>query len=375
MILFSRTSSFWVWMGLGAALTVAGCRHDIPEAQGPVDTVKAHVVVAEQVETPVLVRATGTLRAHESATLSAQVMGRVLRVRVEAGDTVRAGQALVVLDDATVKAGAEQAEAAVKAAEEQQAAAQANADLAASTLHRFEQLEAQKSVSPQEMDEMRRRSEAAAAQATAARAQVAAIRAQQAGARAMLSYTRVGAPFAGIVTARMVDPGALAAPGVPLLQVDSAGPLELQTTVAESAMAGLHKGSKLAVTVDSLGGDPLNGMVSEIVPAADPMTHSFTVKITLPATKGLRAGLAASAAIPNGSKQVVLAPRTAIVQRGSLACAYVLNANGVAELRYVTLGDQHGDRVEVLSGLTGADKLVDAPGDRELNGKRIEVQP
>jgi RND family efflux transporter MFP subunit len=362
-------------MALGMALAVAGCKSDAPAVQGLAETAKAHVVVAEQLQVAAVVRATGALHAHESATLSAQVMGRVTRVLVQAGDIVRAGQTLVVLDDATVRAGADQAEAAVKAAEQQQAAAQSQADLAASTLARYRQLEAQKSVSPQEMDEVARRAEAAALQAAAARAQVAAIRAQHAGASAMLSYTRIVAPFAGIITARMIDPGAMAAPGVPLLQVDSAGLLELQATVAESALASLHKGSKIAVTVDSLGADSLQGVVTEIVPAADAMTHSFQVKIALPASKQLRAGLSASAAIPAGVKQAVLAPRSAIVMRGSLACVYMLDVNGVAQLRYVTLGEVRGDKVEALSGLNGGDKIADAPGDRDLAGKRIEAQP
>jgi len=165
------------------------------------------------------------------------------------------------------------------------------------------------------------------------------------------------------------------------MQVDSTGPLELQTTVAESAIGNLRKGSKIEVTVDSLGGEPLSGTVSEIVPAADPMTHSFMVKIALPASRQqtpqgqLRAGLSASAAIPVGTKQVILAPRSAIAMRGSLACAYVLNASGIAQLRYVTLGEAQGAKVEVLSGLAGGDKLVDSFADRDLAGKRIEVRP
>jgi RND family efflux transporter MFP subunit len=353
----------WFWMSALAGLAISGCKSDVPAAQGPAETVQARVVSSERVEAPMVLRATGALKAHESATLSAQVMGRVTRVLVQAGDTVRAGQTLVVIDDATLRSSSEQASAAVKAAEQQQAAAQSNADLAASTLVRYRQLEAQKSVSPQEMDEVSRRAEAAQAQAAAMKAQSNAMRAQQAGAHAMLGYTRIVAPFSGVVTARMIDPGAMAAPGVPLLQVDSGGPLELQTTVSESAMAGLRKGTKLAVTV------------AEIVPAADPMTHSFQVKVALPASKALRAGLSASAAIPNGTKQAVLVPRSGIVMRGSLASAYVLDANGIAQLRYVTLGEVHGDKVEVLSGLNGGDKLVDSPADRDLAGKRIEVRP
>jgi RND family efflux transporter MFP subunit len=365
----------WFWMSALVGLAISGCKSDAPAAQGPAETVQARVVSSERVDTPAVLRATGALKAHESATLSAQVMGRVTRVLVQAGDTVRAGQTLVVIDDATLRSSSEQASAAVKAAEQQQAAAQSNADLAASTLARYRQLEAQKSVSPQEMDEVSHRAEAAQAQAAAMKAQSNAMRAQQAGAHAMLGYTRIVAPFSGVVTARMIDPGAMAAPGVPLVQIDSGGPLELQTTVPESAMAGLRKGTKLAVTVDSLAGESFNGTVAEIVPAADPMTHSFQMKVALPVSKSLRAGLSASAAIPNGTKQAVLVPRSGIVMRGSLASAYVLDANGIAQLRYVTLGEVHGDKVEVLSGLNGGDKLVDSPADRDLAGKHIEVRP
>ena len=139
--------------------------------------------------------------------ISAQVVGRVQQVLVHEGDTVRAGQTLAVLDDATLTASVDQAQAAVKAAENQQAAAQTNADLAASTLARYKQLQAQKSVSPQELDEVSRRAEASSAQVEALRAAAGAAKAQESGARAMLAYTRITAPFAGIITARMVDPG------------------------------------------------------------------------------------------------------------------------------------------------------------------------
>jgi RND family efflux transporter MFP subunit len=340
-----------------------------------VETAQARIVDAQKTEIPALVRATGTLHAHESAALSAQVMGRVQQVLAREGDVVGAGQTLVILDDASLRSSSDQADASVTATEQQQAAAQTNADLAASTLARYKQLEVQKSVSPQEMDEVTRRSEAAQAQVNALKAQASAAKAQQAGARAMLGYTRIVAPFAGIVTARMIDPGAMAAPGVQLLQVDSAGALELQATVPESIIASVRKGIKIGITVDSLGGQRFDGTVAEIVPAADPASHSFLIKIAVPGSAQLRAGIFANAEIPTGMKQAVLAPRSAIVMRGSLACAYALDLNNVAQLRYLTLGSVNGDKVEILSGLNGGEKLVDNPSDRDLAGKRIEAQP
>ena len=188
----------------------------------------------------------------------------------------------------------------------------------------------------------------------------------------MLAYTRVAAPFSGVVTARMVDPGSLASPGVPLLQVNSAGPLQLQTTVDESAISAVHRGMKVPINVS--GATPVEGVVSEIVPAADPASHSFTVKIDVPREKNLHAGMFGTGEIPTGVRQAVLVPRSAIIQRGSLRCAYVLGSSGVAQLRYVTLGDQHENTIEILSGLQAGEKLVDDPADRDLEGKRIEAQ-
>ena len=355
-------------------LAGAGCQSTRPAPSTTPETVSAQVVQAQQEQAPTLLNATGTVHARETATLSAQVMGRVEQVRVHAGDTVRPGETLVVLDGAALSASAAQAQAAVAAAQNEQAAAESQASLAASTLARYKQLDAEKSVSPQEMDEVTRRSEAAAAQLAAARAQAAAARAQASGARTMLAYTRILSPFAGVVTARMVDPGAMAAPGVPLLQIDRNGPLQLETTVDESAIGNVRLGMKAPVAVTGAAG-PLNGVVEEIVPAADPGSHSFTVKLDLPAARGLRAGMYGTTAFPAGTHQAVLIDSSAIAQRGSLEYAYVLDGHNIAQLRYVTLGSVHGSQVEVLSGLAAGERVVNAPADRDLAGRRIEVQP
>jgi RND family efflux transporter MFP subunit len=305
--------------------------------------------------------------------VSAQVPGRIQQVLVREGDSVRAGQTLAVLDDAGLRASVDQTQAAVRAAQSEEAAAQTDAKLAASTLERYRQLEAEKSVSPQEMDEVSRRAEAAAARLDAVRAQADAAKAQESGARTMLGYTRLLAPFSGIVTARMADPGTLASPGVPLLQVDEAGALQLETSVDESAIGAIHKGMKVQVVIDGAGSTSMTGTIAEIVPAADPSTHSFLVKIDLPSSSQLRAGMYGTAEFANGVRNAILIPRSAVVVRGSLNCVYVLDGQGVAQLRYLTLREAQGNLVEVLSGISSGEKLVDAPSDRDLAGKRIDT--
>ncbi|HTX76881.1 MAG TPA: efflux RND transporter periplasmic adaptor subunit [Terracidiphilus sp.] len=371
-----------LWAGLlaASAAMIAGC-HDRESAitPGTVQSMQAQIVESRQQQLPVSVESTGTVHSREAAVISAQVMGRIQQVLVHEGDEVRAGQTLVVLDDAALRAQVEQAQAGVKAAESAQAAAQTDAALAASTLARYKQLESQKSVSPQEMDEVSRRAEAATAALEAARAQTDAVRAQESGARTMLGYTHLVAPFAGMVTARMADPGTMAAPGVPLLQVDQAAALQLQVTVDESVIGMIHKGMKVPVKIDGGTSASMAGTVAEIVPAADPLSHSFLVKIDLPASNQARAGMYGTAEFANGTRQAIAIPRSAVAVRGSLNCVYVLDGQGIAQLRTITLGVEQGGLVEVLSGVSAGERLVDAPSDRDLAGKRIEtgtgVQP
>jgi RND family efflux transporter MFP subunit len=357
------------------AVILAGCKASEPVHPAPAQTVQAHIVESAKQQMAATSRSTGTLHAKQTVIITAQIVGRVQQVLVHEGDAVQGGQTLAVLDDATLRASLEQAQAVVKAAENQQVAAQTSAALATSTLARYKQLQEQKSVSPQEFDEVTRKAEVYGAQVDTLRAQVVAAKAQEDAARATLAYGRVTAPFAGIVSARMVDPGALASPGIPLLQIDSVGPLQLQAAVDESVIGSVHRGMKIDVSVDATSSLDPAGTVAEIVPAADPASHSFLVKIDLLPSPQLRAGMYATASIPTGSREAIVAPRSAIILRGSLACAYVLDSKGIAQLRYVTLGAQQGPLIEVLSGLAGGERLVDDPGDRELAGKRIEAQP
>jgi RND family efflux transporter MFP subunit len=324
---------------------------------------------------PQSIRTSGTVHAKETAMISAQMPGTIRQVMVQAGDRVRTGQLLVTLDDSAMRSDLNRATAAQLAVEKQQMAAQASATLAAGTLARYQELKNEKSVSPQEFDEVQQRSEGAQLQLQALQAQSGEAKAAVAGARTQLGYMQLRAPFAGIVTARMADPGTLATPGTPLLQIDRDGPLQVYTSVDESLIGSVRVGMKLPVNVDGMGAGEATGTVAQIVPAADPSSRSFLVKLDLPASKQLRAGMYATANFPGAVRAMILAPQSAMMMRGSLACVYALDSDGVAQLRYVTLGNHHGDEVEVLSGVAAGETLVNHPGDRDLAGKRIEAQP
>lgn len=326
-------------------------------------------------EMPQAIRTAGTVHAKETAIISAQMPGTIRQVLVQAGERVRAGQLLVTLDDSALSSEVNRATAAQMAVEKQQMAAKANASLAAGTLARYQELKDQNSVSPQEFDEVQGRSQASALELQALQAQSSEAKAAVAGARTQLAYMQLRAPFSGMVTARMADPGTLATPGTPLLEVDREGPLEMYTSVDESLIGSVHPGIKVPVSIDGAGTEEAMGTVVQVVPAADPASHSFLVKLDLPASKTLRAGMFGTVSFPGSTKSMILAPQSAVVMRGSLACIYAVDQDGVAQLRYVTLGDRHGDQVEVLSGLAAGETLVDHPGERDLAGRRIEAQP
>ena len=344
------------------------------EIQKPENAGKVSVVEVSNSSIPDLLTAVGTVQAAATAQLAPQVMGTVVSVGVREGDPIRAGQVLVSIDPAQSKAALEGAQAALTASEHQLAAAQTQQKLAEETLARYDTLFQRKSVSPQEYDEVKARAQAAAASADAARAQRSQAKAAVAQAQSGFDYTSIRAPFNGVVIERRVDPGALASPGAPVMTVESTGRFRLEATVDEADVRFVRMGESVSVSLDAYPGESLNGRVTQIVPAADPSTRTFLVKLELPSSKLVRSGLSGRAQFTRGERTAMLIPNTSVVHQGALVAVFIVGQNQVAGLRYVTLGNAVGDRVEVLSGLSPNEVVVSSPRDRDLSGKQVEVQ-
>jgi RND family efflux transporter MFP subunit len=360
---------------LTASLVLAGCSGSRQVTARTPETVRGLDVVKLQVLTvPDTFPAVGTVHASRTSPLSSQVMGTITTVRAREGDQVKRGQVLVTVDDAQPRAAVEQAQAVLSAADHELSAADSELALSQSTFNRLQILYGKKSLSAQEYDEGRTRVQSAEARrdtARAARAQSAAALEQ---ARTHLDYTRIRAPFDGVVKERRVDPGTLASPGMPLLTVEAGGQYRLEAAVDERDLSLVHLGDVVPVTLDALGDTELKGKVAQIVPAADPASRSFTVKIDLPANKNLRSGIFGRSAFARGMRQAVLVPASAVTERGQLQTVYVVGDNGIATLRYVTLGLSQANGREVLSGVSAGETVVAAPAGRDLAGKRIEVR-
>lgn len=330
--------------------------------------------------------ATGTVRARAAAVLSSKVMAYVRQVAVQAGDRVKEGQELVTLDSQDLEANvrrAEAAEAEVRSAfpeaDNGVAGAKANLDLAQSTFKRMEELASKKSISSQEFDEATARLKSAQAAYDMARAKrtqldskLAQVEQEIRAAKIMRDYTRISAPFSGVVTVKSVEPGNLASPGAPLLTIERGGAYRLEASVDESKLPFVKTGQTVEVALEPLDRH-LTARVSEIVPAVDAASRAYTVKINLPPLPNLRSGIFGRAWFPMGSRKVVTVPAAAVVKRGQLQSVFVVE-DGFAHNRLITTGGRRLEALEVLSGLSEGEKVVNPAVPNLSDGSRVEVR-
>lgn len=338
--------------------------------------------------------ASGLVKPKTSTVISSKVVGTIVALRVREGDRVRVGQLLAEIENREARAhldvaqagwreaqaSSEEIDRSLKAALAAEVAAEANQRLANVTLGRYRVLRERKSVSEQEFDEVEARAQVAAAevdraekmrQMVEARRQMAAARISQAQsgvdvAQAQVGYARITAPIDGIVTAKSADVGTLASPGVPLLTIEGgaiegAGGFRLEVAVEQSRIGSIALGDLVKVRFDesaTTGGIELPGKTTQILPAADPVSRTFTVRLDLPGNPALRSGLFGRAVFTGERREALLIPAGAVMTRGQLTSVYVVDDRGVVHLRLITPGRPAGEQVEVLSGLQPGEKIV-----------------
>ena len=335
---------------------------------------------------PAIYEATGTVRARTTAVVASKVMAYVQQVGVQVGDRVRAGQLLITLDARDQEANLRRAEAArtevqsaIPEADSGVAGAKANLDLAQSTFRRMEELASKKSISNQEFDEASARLKGAQANYEMARAKrteldskIAQAEQEIRSAAITRDYAKITAPFAGVVAAKSVEPGNLAAPGAPLLTVEQDGVYRLEASVDESKLPFVRAGQSVEVALEALDRN-LDARVSEIVPAVDATSHAYTVKIDLPAVPNLRSGMFGRALFQMGIREVTAIPAAALIERGQLQSVYVVE-DGTARTRLITAGARSKDSIEILSGLSKGEKVVFPVPIGLADGAKLEVR-
>ena len=363
----------WVTIFLVCCIT-GGCG-DEPGSPGEkvgVMVDPATVEVIEPVEIDELYRGVGTVAAKTTARISSKVMGTVVEVSVREGDIVEAGALLVVLSSNELVSRAKAARNAVIQVERNLAEAEANRQeavaqlaLARSTFERFEELRKRESVSLQEFDEVKAQYDVARAKVLRAEEAIGSLQAAKKQAESALEeaetffqYTKITAPFAGMITGKNVDEGDLAQPGTLLLVLEDKSLYQLEVSVDESKLSHIFVGQEVTISLDALGGEKFIGRVSEVVPRIESATRKFLVKVDLPAMQDIRSGMYGKASFPVGRMQTLLIPQPALAECGQLSTIYVVNTDGRVERRLVKTGKEYGDRIEVLTGLDAGESVV-----------------
>ena len=309
---------------------------------GATGTTTPNTVTVEKRQVDDIVDWPGTVRSRSVANVAPKVMARVLEVRVTAGTPVKQGDVVAVLDDRELRSRAEQARAALIAAEAQ--AGQAETDL-----RRARVLFQKQAGTQQDLD-------AAASRAKATHAQVAQARDGLTEAQVMLGDTTLRAPFDGVVAERLVDPGDMAAPGKPVVVIHDPQSLRLEADVGERCTAPLAVGQEIPVRLESLQRD-VTARIEVIAPVADPQSRTFLIKAALPSQPDLRAGIFGTVRVTCGTHPALLIPAAAVTRSGQLESVRVLT-EGRPRTRNVRTGKTYGDQVEVLSGLREGEKVV-----------------
>lgn len=331
---------------LAFSLGIAGCGHKAERAtteSPPTATVRVQTVESKsRVATEDVV---GTVRAKLHSVIEAKVSGRIEQMLVVPGQNVTAGESLVRLDAREVQAQLDRALAVREQAK--------------SDFKRAADLYQQKILSQSEYDNAQSKFRMADAAATEA--------------ETLLGYTKINAPFAGVITRKFADVGDLAAPGKPLLGMEDARDLRLEADVPEAVIGKLALGDKLPVHISSLETD-FEGVISEIAPAADPNSRTFLVKLDLPNSPGLRAGQFGRVAMPVGETSALRVPASAVVRRGQMEMVFVA-VDGHAQLRLVKTGKRIGDEVEIVSGVSAGEKVVVENAAGLFDGQPITFKP
>jgi RND family efflux transporter MFP subunit len=303
----------------------------------------------------------GTLQGFQQAPLAARAAGYVRRWTKDIGSHVVQGELLALIEAPEIDQQLSQAEAA-----RQQAAA--SLALTRSTVERWEELRKQNVVAQQELDE--RRSAVAQAEANLAAADANVQRLRQ-----LQGFTRVVAPFDGVITRRSVEVGDLVdSSGKMLFVLTQMDPLRVYVNVPQAYAQLVRPGQKVVVTQAELRGQTFAGEVARTAASIDPGTRTMQVEITLPNRAGtLLPGAYVQVELPLAGSKTLVVPTSVLLFRGEGTRVAALDAANRVHLKSVTLGRNLGESIEVLDGIATGERLVVNPADSLAEGDSVAV--
>ncbi len=323
------------------ALMVAACGGQPPPVAGTAESTLKSLVV-QPVRTPLERSVDGTVEAVNQATVSAQTSGRIAEILYDVNDFVPAGAVIIRLKGTEQRAGLQVAQAGVTEA-------RARNIEAATQYQRIADMYQRHVVSKSQFDQ-------AAANKDAAAARLAAAEAGATSAHQGVGYTEIRAPYGGVVTKRLVQVGETVGPGTPLMTGLSLKDLRVNFNIPQSIVTQVRQFKKAAVYV---GSKRIEADRITIFPEAATPSSTFRARVDLPSgSLDVAPGMYVKVGLMIGEADRLVIPVSAVIERSEVSGVYVIDAQGLAGLRYVRKGHQLGETVEILAGLSSGDRVA-----------------
>lgn len=333
------------------ALTSCSDEHEV-FAPPAIETFELPVVQVQREQIPRVYTVPGSVKSDERIELSSRISGYIQNISVHEGDRITKGAILVEIDPTEVEGAINRALAAV------QTTRTALSDIERD-VRRLSGLKEKGVVSNETFRKAKVQQDVARSAMTEAKAALDT-------AIATRRYVSLKAPFNGIVVTRHKQTGDLAIPGAAVLTIESRVNLLFKTSVAESRIKNVHTGDKVKIEIDALGSDSVDGIVLRLIPSGDPVTRRYDVEISLPANLSVYPGMFGRAHFVLGFDKSPVVPKAAIVERGGLRGVFVLDGEGSVKFRWLRTGREWADRLEVLVGLEGGERIL-AQNDRRVH--------
>jgi len=331
------------------AIVMLGTGRDKSDATdlraSPSPVLSVETALPEIQSLPIRVPASGSVAAWQDASVGAESNGlRLTDIKVSVGDRVRRGQVLARFNTDILKADLAQAKAAV-------ALAEAEALDAEQTYERAKGLDESGAMSAQQVNQY-------ATAAMTAKARLQGARAVAASSALRLRDSIVLAPTDGIITARLATLGAVVPSGQELFRLIVDGRLEWRAAVSAEDLTRLSPGQGVAIT--RRDGEVIQGELRMVAPEIDAQTRSGLVYVDLPSDSGLRPGAFLTGTIEVGDNSALTIPASAVILRDGFHVVMVVNSQSRVRETHIEVGQRVGDRIEVSSGLTESERVVDS---------------
>jgi RND family efflux transporter MFP subunit len=296
------------------------------------------------IQQPIKVEFDGTVEAVNRAIVAAQTSGRILELPFDYGDFVEQGSVIARLTQSEQRAGLDAARASLNEA-------QTAFDEATRQLDRLTALFERKLVAIAPVDSARQQRDAAKARLDAAKAQVS-------NARARFDYTEVIAPYSGVVVNKLVSEGETVQPGTPLIEGIALDRLRVRVQIPQANLVDAKQSQSVNVV---LGDQVVEPVDQRLIPTADPLSHTFTLLLTLPAgdaTQMPLPGELARVQFTIDEEPVLTLPKSSIATRGEVEGVYVASGDSALQFRYIRTGQTAGEQVEIISGLAEGETVA-----------------